>query len=126
MIWNEFSLRPNENYQLYIEKTLRNKMGYSNLGAIFMQYIVYKTGKTVNSRQLDNSFVKLFKDSGYSQESILKELRYYGEIFGAFVYDSDKYSDRINKLLYHLRVLNQTTCYPFLLHVFDDYHQRVI
>ena len=115
-----------ENYWLYIEKTLRNKMDYSNLDAFFMQYIVYKTSKPVNSRQLYNSFVKLFKDSGYSQESILKELRYYAEIFGAFVYGSDKYSDRINKLLYRLRVLNQTTCYPFLLHVFDDYHQGVI
>lgn len=115
-----------ENYWLYIEKTLRNKMDYSNLDAFFMQYIVYKTSKPVNSRQLYNSFVKLFKDSGYSQESILKELRYYAEIFGAFVYGSDKYSDLINKLLYRLRVLNQTTCYPFLLHVFDDYHQGVI
>lgn len=115
-----------ENYWLYIEKTLRNKMDYSNLDAFFMQYIVYKTSKPVNSRQLYNSFVKLFKNSGYSQESILKELRYYAEIFGAFVYGCDKYSDRINKLLYRLRVLNQTTCYPFLLHVFDDYHQGVI
>lgn len=115
-----------ENYWLYIEKTLRNKMDYSNLDAFFMQYIVYKTSKPVNCRQLYNSFVKLFKDSGYSQESILKELRYYAEIFGAFVYGSDKYSERVNKLLYRLRVLNQTTCYPFLLHVFDDYHQSVI
>ncbi len=109
-----------------LKKTLRNKMDYSNLDAFFMQYIVYKTSKPVNSRQLYNSFVKLFKDSGYSQESILKELRYYAEIFGAFVYGSDKYSERVNKLLYRLRVLNQTTCYPFLLHVFDDYHQGVI
>ena len=115
-----------ENYWLHIEKTLRNKMDYSNLDAFFMQYIVYKTSKPVNSRQLYNSFVKLFKDSGYSQESILKELRYYAEIFGAFVYGSAKYSERINRLLYRLRVLNQTTCYPFLLHVFDDYHQGVI
>ena len=115
-----------ENYWLYIEKTLRNKMDYSNLDAFFMQYIVYKTSKPVNSRQLYNSFVKLFKDCGYSQESILKELRYYAEIFGAFVYGSAKYSERVNRLLYRLRVLNQTTCYPFLLHVFDDYHQGVI
>lgn len=115
-----------ENYWLHIEKTLRNKMDYSNLDAFFMQYIVYKTSKPVNSRQLYNSFVKLFKDSGYSQESILKELRYYAEIFGAFDYGSAKYSERINRLLYRLRVLNQTTCYPFLLHVFDDYHQGVI
>lgn len=115
-----------ENYWLYIEKTLRNKMDYSNLDAFFMQYIVHKTSKPINSRQLYNGFVKLFRGSGYSQESILKELRYYAEIFGALVYGSDKYSEKINKLLYRLRVLNQTTCYPFLLHVFDDYHQGII
>ena len=115
-----------ENYWVCIEKTLRNKTDYSNLDAFFMQYIVYRTSKPVNNRQLYNSFVKLFKDSGYSQESILKELRYYAEIFGAFVYGSDKYSSQINKLLYRLRVLNQTTCYPFLFHVFDDYHQGII
>ncbi len=36
-------------------------MDYSNLDDFFMQYIVYKTGKPVNSRQLYHSFVKLFK-----------------------------------------------------------------
>ena len=115
-----------ENYWLYIEKTLRNKTDYSNLNAFFLQYIVFKTSKPVNNRQLYTRFVKLFKDSGYSQETMLKELRYFAEIFGAFVYGGDKYSDCINKRLYRLRVLNQTTCYPFLLHVFDDYHQGVI
>ena len=115
-----------EDYWLFIEKTLRNKMDYSNLDDFFMQYIVYKTSKPVNSRQLYSSFVKLFKDSGYTQESILEELKYYARIFGAFVYGSDIYSQNINKLLKSLRLLNQTTCYPFLLHIFDDYHHNVI
>lgn len=115
-----------EDYWLYIEKTLRNKMDYSNLDAFFMQYIVYKTSKPVNSRQLYHSFVKLFKDSQYTQEDILKELKYYAEIFGAFVYGSKAYSENINRQLKNLRVLNQTTCYPFLLHVFDDYHNKII
>ncbi len=115
-----------EEYWLYIEKTLRDRMDYSNLDAFFMQYIIYKTSKPVNSRQLYNSFVKLFKESRYSQEDILKELRYFAEIFGAFVYGNNCYSNRINLLLSRLRVLNQTTCYPFLFHVFDDYHHDVI
>lgn len=41
-----------ENYWLFIEKTLRNKMDYTNLDAFFMQYIVYKTSKPVNKGQL--------------------------------------------------------------------------
>ena len=115
-----------EEYWLRIEKCLRNKMDYSNLDAFFMQYIVYKTNKPVNSRQLYNSFVKLFKHSGCSQEEILIELKYYAEIFSAFVYGSKTYSDKINHSLKSLRILKQTTCYPFLLHVFDDYHHQVI
>ena len=115
-----------EDYWLFIEKTLRNKMDYSNLDAFFVQYILYKTSKPVNSRQLYHSFVKLFKDSKYTQEAILAELKYYAEIFGAFVYGSNAYSEKITRSLMGSRVLNQTTCYPFLFHVFDDYHKKVI
>ena len=115
-----------EEYWLIIEKTLRNKMDYSNLDDFFMQYIVYKTGKPVNSRQLYHSFVKLFKGSNYTQEAILDELRYYAKIYGAFVYGNKDYSVRINQLLQRIRILKQTTCYPFLFHVFDDFHREVI
>jgi hypothetical protein len=76
----------------------------------------------VNSRQLYHSFVKLFKESGCTQEEILDELKYYAKIYGAFVYGSRDYSIRINQLLQRIRVLKQTTCYPFLFHVFDDFH----
>lgn len=115
-----------EDYWLFIEKRLRNKMDYSYLDSFFMQYIVYKTSKPINNRQLYNSFVKLFKDNNYTQEAILKELKYYAEIFEAFVYGSNTYSERINRLLKNIRILNQTTCYPFLLHIFDDYHKKII
>lgn len=111
-----------EDYWLYIERALRKKTDYSNLDLFFVQYIVYKTGKPVNSRQLYSEFVKLFKEGGYSHEDILKELKYYADIFRAFVYGSEAYSLKTNQLLKRIRYLNQTTCYPFLLHVFDDYH----
>ena len=115
-----------EDYWLYIEKALRNKTDYSNLDQFFMQYILYKTGTPVNSRQLYGRFVRYFKDNKYTHEGILKELKYYADIFKAFVYGNDEYSNRINNLLKRLRLLNQTTCYPFLLHVFDDFHHGTI
>lgn len=115
-----------ENYWLHIEKSLQKKTDLSYLDDFFTLYIIYKTSKPVKSRQLYNSFVKLFKDSGYSQESSLQELRYYAGIYGAFVYESPKYSEPIRRCLRKLRILNQTTCYPFLLHVFDDFNNGVI
>ena len=59
-------------------------------------------------------------------DSCLKELKYYADIFKSFVYDEDTYSSKIMKALKNIRLLKQTTCYPFLLHVFDDYEQDVI
>lgn len=44
----------------------------------------------------------------------------------AFVYGNKDYSVRINQLLQRIRILKQTTCYPFLFHVFDDFHREVI
>ena len=115
-----------EDYWLHIEKSLKYKMDYSNLDMFFAQYITYKTGKPTNARQLYTQFSKLFKTEAYSHESMLKELRYYADIFRAFVFGSEDYSTRINQLLKGIRILNQTTCYPFLLHVFDDFHRHVI
>ena len=100
-----------EEYWLRIEKLLRRNMDYSNLDDFFMLYIMYKTSKPVKSRQLYSSFVKLFKESRYSQESILQELRYYASIFGALIYGDAQYSKQINRLLKRIRILNQTTCY---------------
>lgn len=115
-----------ENYWLYIEKALKRGDDYTNLNLFFMQYIVYKTNTPVNSDKLYERFVKFYKDNKYTQESCLQELKYYADIFKAFVYDEQTYSSEISKTLKNIRLLKQTTCYPFLLHVFNDYEQKVI
>jgi len=115
-----------EDYWLYIEKTLKKSTDYTNLNMFFMQYIVYKTNAPVNADRLYTQFVQLFKNNGYTQETCLKELKYYADIYKAFVYDDSKYPASVRKSLKSLRQLNQTTCYPFLLHIFDDYEQGVI
>lgn len=115
-----------ENYWLYIEKALKHGTDYSNLNLFFMHYIMYKTNSPVNNNRLYEKFAKFFKDNGYTPESSLEELKFYADIFKAFVYDNNKYANDINKILKKLRQLKQTTCYPFLLHVFDDYERKVI
>lgn len=68
----------------------------------------------------------LYKEGNFSPDTILQELKYYASIFQAFIYDNSRYSDPIQKELQNLRLLKQTTCYPFLLHVFNDFEQHVI
>ena len=115
-----------EDYWLYIEKMLKPKTDYANLKLFFLQYIIYKTNAPVNDNRLYEKFVKMYKEQNYTQESCLKELKYYADIFNAFVNDSKKYSEKVQRALKSLRQLKQTTCYPFLFHVFDDYEQGII
>lgn len=112
-----------EEYWLYIERALKKGKDYTNLNLFFMQYIVYKTNTPVNSDKLYERFVKFFKENQYTQESCLKELKYYADIFKSFVYDEGEYSEGTKKALKNIRLLKQTTCYPFLMHVFNDYKQ---
>lgn len=115
-----------EKYWLYIEKLLKVGTDYTNLNLFFMQYIIYKTSSPVTSNRLYEKFIKLYKEEGYTQETCLKELKYYADIFKSFVQEDDRYPTEIRKSLKSLRQLKQTTCYPFLLHIFDDYEQKVI
>lgn len=115
-----------ERYWIYIEKALKQKNDYTNLNLFFTQYLVYKTSTNVNLKCLYDEFVKMYKTDHYTQESILKELKYYADIFKSFVYDDIRYPEEIRKTLAKIRQLNQSTCYPFLFHIFNDYEQNVI
>ena len=116
-----------ENYWLLIEQSLRKDTDYSDLNMFFNAYIVYKMNRIINEKDLYRSFVKLFRDQKFTNESCLKELKYFANIFKNFIDPKiSNYSSKIEKYLQSLRLLKQTTCFPFLLHVFDDYHRGII
>lgn len=116
-----------ENYWLYIENKLKDTEDYKNLNNFFMQYILYKTNKPVAERDLYESFVSYYKEKTYNQQSILEDLKYYSDIFAAFIGKDDaEYNESIKTSLANLRALKQTTCYPFLFSIFHDYKQHVI
>ncbi len=115
-----------EDYWLPIEKSLKRGVDYTNLNLFFSQYLVFKTSAAIDGNKVYQSFVTFFKENGHTQESCLKDLKYYSTIFKSFVDDDDRYSKTVRKVLKNLRMLKQTTCYPFLLHIFDDYEQHVI
>lgn len=115
-----------ETYWLPLEKMLKPGADYKNLELFFMQYIIYKTASKVDKRSLYDDFVHLYKEGDFTPDTILQELKYCASIFQAFIYDNSRYSAPIQKELQNLRLLKQTTCYPFLLHVFNDFEQHVI
>lgn len=115
-----------EKYWLPIEQSLKKGTDYTNLNLFFSQYLVFKTNTAIDSSKVYHSFVSFFKENGYTREDCLKELKYFATIFKAFVDDSNRYSKTVRKVLRNLRMVKQTTCYPFLLHIFDDFEQHVI
>ena len=116
-----------EEYWLPIEDMLRRNNDNYQLDLFFRQYVIMKSHGTVAERKVYSTFVKLFKENGYTHESALQEIKKYVEIYSAFLHPEEtNYSDEIKGYLADLNQLSQTTCYPFLMHVFADFENRVI
>lgn len=116
-----------EDYWLPIENALRRDNDNYQLDLFFRQYVIMKSHTTVAERKVYSTFVTLFKENEYTHESALHELKKYVEIYSSFLYpEESSYSDEVKGYLADLKQLNQTTCYPFLMHLFADFENQVI
>lgn len=110
-----------EEYWLPVE----TKLGKSEINKYFLTYIIFKLGE-VKEDEAYQQFKKWADSSEFSHEDIMKELKYYSKFYAAFVGFSNDYSKEINNYLSAYRSLKQSTMYPFLFSVFDDYERKVI
>lgn len=116
-----------EDYWLPIENALRRDNDNYQLDLFFRQYVIMKSHTTVAERKVYSTFITLFKENEYTHESALQELKKYVEIYSSFLYpEESSYSDEVKGYLADLKQLNQTTCYPFLMHLFADFENQVI
>ena len=116
-----------EEYWLPIEDMLRRNNDNYQLDLFFRQYVIMKSHTTVAERKVYSTFVTLFKENEYTHETALQELKKYVEIYSSFLYpEESSYSDEVKGYLADLKQLNQTTCYPFLMHLFADFENQVI
>ena len=110
-----------EEYWLPVE----TKLGKTEINKYFLTYIIFKLGE-VKEDEAYQQFKKWADSSEFSHEDIMKELKYYSKFYAAFVGFSNDYSKEINDYLSAYRSLKQSTMYPFLFSVFDDYECKVI
>ncbi|MBQ7576819.1 MAG: DUF262 domain-containing protein [Synergistaceae bacterium] len=118
------------NWQV-IEHNLNADESDEDINNFFMHYITFISGsaaKEINKKILYRRFVDLFDEKNLTRFGILAELKNLSGIYSAFVNKDSKkkYPADVMKCLDDLRFLKQTTCYPFLLHVFDDYEKKII
>ena len=111
-----------ENYWLKIENLVRKEQ----MTSFFLDYLNMKIDGFAKESDAYEIFKFMYKEQGYTNESVLIELLHYAEFYHAFLYGSSKYSDDINKILQSLQKLKQTTVFLFLFRVFDDYEEQII
>lgn len=110
-----------EEYWLPVE----TKLGKTEINKYFLTYIIFKLGE-VKEDEAYQQFKKWADSSDFGHEDIMKELKYYSKFYAAFVGFDNDYSKEINNYLAAYRSLKQSTMYPFLFSVFDDYERKVI
>lgn len=112
-----------EQYWLKIEKNVSPE----NMPDFITDYLQFSCREKVTTQNAYSIFKNLFTTRNYSNEDMLKELLHYSEFYKAFLFgDYKKYTKLINKRLLELRTIDQTTIYPFLFHIFDDYDEKII
>lgn len=111
-----------ENYWAIIEKNV----GYRNLGDFVINFLNAQINKSVNS----NNAYRLFKEhceiNGFTHKDILEQLKRTSKYYGAFIGENTYYSSEINKYLNSFYAIKQTTIYPLLFKIFDDYEYKKI
>lgn len=111
-----------ENYWLQIERLVKK----DSMSPFFLDYLNMKIDGFARESEAYDAFKAHYERGGYTNETILDELRHYAEFYHAFLYgDDSRYSKTINSLLRDIQRLKQSTVFLFLFRVFDDFHKGV-
>lgn len=112
-----------EEYWIVIEEQL----GKDKLVDYFLNYLTFKLPEQVVIKNAYYSFKKYVENNKLSNEEVLIDLKRYSKYYNVFIKeDLINYSQKINNLLSVFRLLQQTTIYPFLFNVFDDFENLII
>jgi len=111
-----------EEYWLKIEALLPREQ----LSLFFLDYLNMKIDGFAKESDAYDVFKEVYKNGGYSNETMLQEILHYVEYYHAFLYTSNSYCTEVNELLANLQRLKQTTVFLFLFKVFDDFNDGVI
>jgi len=111
-----------EDYWLKVEKLLPREQ----LSLFFQDYLNIKIDGFVKEGDAYDVFKEVYKNGGYTNETMLKEILHYSEYYHTFLNGNKQYGAEIDDLLKNLQQLKQTTVFLFLFRVFDDYHDGII
>ena len=129
LIRNYVLMTDKEQDELFEEywSVMEEEIGKEDLVNYFLTYLIYKLPGDVKKENGYQSFKEYVDKNKISHREILVELKHYAKYYNLFKNgDKDNYSDKINSLLKAFVDLKQTTIYPFLFSVFDDFEENII
>ena len=113
----------NDYWRPIAEKNFRHDSALLN--SFFMHLVTYKTDSTLVTQERIYSIFKQLYD-GKNREGVFKEIKRFADFFEALTYDTGRYSKQIQKSINAMIKMKQTTCIPFLFHVFEDFEAGLI
>jgi uncharacterized protein with ParB-like and HNH nuclease domain len=128
LIRNFLLMSVDDQTRLYNEywKPIYQLIGGDYLEDYIFDYLSFRYCININSKRVYRMFVEYYITNNHTNESMLKDLKYFAVIYDAFLRHSNRYSERINDYLEAYRFIDQSTIYPFLLSVFNDYENKII
>ena len=111
-----------ENYWQKIEQNV----GIDSMTNYITFYLTFRSKEVVSNKNAYEVYKRYYDFAKYDNETALKDLFRYSNYYKAFCNGDTKYSSIVNKRLEGLRILDQSTAYPFLFSIFDDFDNKVI
>lgn len=106
---------------------MEEQIGKEDLTNYFLNYLMFKLPGDIKKENGYQAFKEYVDKNGISHRDILLELKRYSKYYNAFKNgDRINYSEKINALLKTFVDLKQTTIYPFLFSVFEDFENEII
>ncbi|WP_349925476.1 DUF262 domain-containing protein [Bacillus altitudinis] len=125
-------LEPKEQEVLYkkywhpMEKSFGNLDESSIFDRFIRDYLTVKTGRIPKIKNVYVNFKEyLFQNQDIGIEEILKDVYQFSKYFVLLAFQTESDKD-INQVLRDIDSLKVDVSYPFLLEVYDDYHQHII
>ncbi len=107
-------------------KKIEDILGYKNLDAFIHHYLIYKTSKAIPSNKVYEAFKEEFFENKWDRKKILIEMLEICLIYSVIIQNKRDENKKINKVMNDLIIINQKTCYPFLISLFEDYNKKFI
>lgn len=111
-----------ENYWSEIEKNV----DYRNLGDFVINFLNSQISKSVNNKNAYRLFKEHCEENKLSHEDVLKNLKRTSKYYGAFIGENHYYSKEVSDYLGSFYTIKQTTIFPLLFRIFNDYEERNI